>query len=42
MPEGVIYDGWSYVVAAYVITACGLGVFAWSLVSRLRKLGDGE
>ena len=42
MTEGVIYGGWSFVIAAYTITALGLGVFAWSLLSRLRKLHDEE
>ena len=42
MPEGVIYDGWSFVIAAYAITAAGLGLFTWSLLSRLRKLRDEE
>ena len=42
MPDGVIYQGWSFVVAAYSITAVGLAVYAWSLVSRLRKLRDEE
>jgi hypothetical protein len=37
MPEGVIYGGWSFVAAAYVITAIGLGVYAASLILRLRK-----
>lgn len=37
MPEGVIYGGWAYVVAAYVITSLVIGIYAWSLVLRLRK-----
>jgi hypothetical protein len=37
MPEGVIYGGWSFVVAAYVITAIGLGAYVSSLILRLRK-----
>jgi CcmD family protein len=40
MPEGVIVGGWSYVVAAYSITAVGLAAFVWSLVRRLRKLEE--
>jgi len=38
MPEGVIVGGWGYVIAAYSITAAGLLVYTWSLISRLRKL----
>ena len=37
MPDGVIVGGWSYVVAAYSITAAGLIAYAWSLVHRRRK-----
>ena len=37
-PEGVIIGGWSFVVAAYVITAAGLALYAWSLRSRLKKI----
>jgi hypothetical protein len=37
MPDGVIVGGWSYVVAAYSITAAGLIIYAWSLVHRRRK-----
>jgi hypothetical protein len=37
MTEGVIIGGWSYVVAAYSITAAGLVAYAWSLVHRRRK-----
>lgn len=33
-PEGVISGGWSFVVAAYCITAVGLLVYAWSLHRR--------
>ncbi len=40
MPEGVIAGGWSYVIAAYSVTAIGLSVYIWSLVSRSRKPGD--
>lgn len=42
MPEGVIYEGWSFVIAAYSITGAGLGIYVWSLFSRLRKLRDEE
>lgn len=34
MPEGVIVGGWSYVIAAYGVTAVGLIVHAWSLWRR--------
>lgn len=40
MPEGVIAGGWSYVIAAYTVTAVGLSVYIWTLVSRLRNPGD--
>lgn len=36
-PEGVIIGGWSYVVAAYVVTAAVLVGYAWSLRSRLSQ-----
>jgi CcmD family protein len=39
-PEGVIIGGWSYVIAAYVITLLGLGAFAWSLRSRRKRIRD--
>jgi hypothetical protein len=43
MPEGVITDGWGYVIVAYTITAAGLIVYAWSLRSRLRRArGEGS
>ncbi|MDH3254444.1 MAG: hypothetical protein OEM62_05570 [Acidobacteriota bacterium] len=42
MPEGVIYGGWSFVIAAYAITATGLTVYAWSLFFRLRRLREEE
>jgi lipopolysaccharide export LptBFGC system permease protein LptF len=42
MPEGVIAGGWSYVIAAYSITAVGLAAYAWSLVHRLRGGADHE
>lgn len=34
MPEGVIIGGWSFVIAAYSVTAAALLVFAWSLWQR--------
>ena len=37
MSEGVIVGGWSYVVAAYSITAAGLVLYVWSLFARYRK-----
>ena len=37
MPEGVIVGGWSFVVAAYCITAVGLVAYAWSLHRRTRQ-----
>ncbi len=36
MPEGVIVGGWSYVIAAYSITAIGLVAYTWSLWYRQR------
>jgi hypothetical protein len=36
-PEGVIVGGWSFVVAAYSVTAAVLLVYAWSLRSRLAR-----
>ena len=41
MPEGVIAGGWSYVVAAYTVTAVGLVAYGWSLWSRARRLSEG-
>lgn len=40
IPEGVIVGGWSYVIAAYTVTAVGLTVYTWSLRRRLRRLRD--
>jgi len=40
MSEGVIIGGWSYVVAAYIITGAGLLAYVWSLLVRLRKSRD--
>jgi len=41
MPEGIIAGGWAYVIAAYSITALGLGAYIWSLRLRSRKgVGD--
>ena len=42
MSEGVIIGGWSYVVAAYVITGAGLFAYIWSLIARLRKSHNQE
>jgi CcmD family protein len=36
-PEGVIIGGWSFVVAAYGVTAVVLVGYAWSLRSRLNR-----
>lgn len=36
-PEGVIIGGWSYVIAAYSITAVVLVGYALLVRSRLRK-----
>lgn len=36
--EGVIIGGWSYVVAAYTITAAGLVSYIWSLFARARRI----
>jgi hypothetical protein len=38
--EGVIIGGWSYVVAAYTITAAGLVAYIWSLFARERRFKD--
>jgi hypothetical protein len=40
-PEGVIIDGWNFVVAAYALTAAVLAGYAWSLRSRLTRLKAG-
>ena len=40
MPEGVIVGGWSYVIAAYTVTAIGLSAYVWSLRARLRSVRD--
>ena len=37
MPEGVIFGGWNFVIAAYCITATGLVLYAWSLHRRTRQ-----
>jgi len=42
MPEGVIIGGWSYVIAAYSITAAGLAAYAWSLAHRSRRRPDDD
>lgn len=36
-PEGVVAGGWSYAIAAYVITAVTLLAYSYSLISRLKK-----
>ncbi len=41
-PEGVVASGWSYAIAAYVITATGLIAYAWSLANRLKKANKQE
>jgi hypothetical protein len=38
--EGVIIGGWSYVVAAYTITAAGLVAYILSLFARERRFKD--
>lgn len=40
MSEGVIVGGWSYVIAAYAITAVGLIAYFWSLRRRRDHLKD--
>ena len=40
MSEGVIVGGWSYVVAAYLITTGGLLGYIWSLARRKRQLDN--
>ena len=40
MTEGVIVDGWNYVVAAYLITTIGLLGYVWSLARRSRQLDN--
>ena len=40
MSEGVIVGGWSYVIAAYTITAVGLGCYFWSLRRRENRMDD--
>ena len=42
MSEGVIVGGWSYVIAAYVITAVGLVAYFWSLRRRQDRLDEEE
>ncbi len=38
MPDGTIVGGWSYVIAAYAITAVGLAAYFWSLRRRLKQI----
>ena len=40
MPEGVIAGGWSYVIAAYALTAVGLLAYGWSLWRGWREVSD--
>ena len=40
MSEGVIVGGWSYVVAAYLITTAGLLGYVWSLLRRTKQLNE--
>ena len=42
MSEGVIVGGWSYVIAAYAITAVGLVGYFWSLRRRQDQLDEEE
>ena len=42
MPDGVIVGGWSYVIAAYSITAVALVLFAWRLHKRRGELSRRE
>ena len=37
MSDGVIIGGWSFVIVTYLITGATLAIYAWSLVTRLRK-----
>ena len=37
MTGGVISGGWTFVCAAYIITALVLGGYAWSVLMRYRK-----
>ncbi len=38
MPDGVIVNGWSSVIAAYSVTTVGLIIYTASLWMRRRKL----
>ena len=40
MSEGIIVGGWSYVIAAYAITAVGLACYFWSLRRRKNQLDN--
>ena len=37
MSSGVISGGWTFVSAAYIITALVLGGYAWSVLMRYRR-----
>lgn len=41
-PEGVIIGGWSYVIAAYTITAAALVLYIASVFRRLKKAPEGD
>ena len=38
MPEGVVVGGWGFVIAAYSVTAVGLGIYIVTLLARKRGL----
>ncbi len=42
MPEGVIVGGWSFVIAAYIVTVVGLAGYGLSLRRRLQQAEDDE
>ena len=37
MPDGVIQDGWSYVIAVYTFSGVMLSLYAASLMIRVRR-----
>lgn len=39
---GIVTGGWEFVAAAYGITFAALGVYAVSVVARLRREPDGD